>query len=202
MSKQYFENNEELAHDLNEYSIIVRDHELKFVTDSGVFSRGGLDFGSQVLLEALDFSILAEGGILDVGCGYGPIGITLARTYPECVVHMVDVNERAMSLAKQNAQNNRVDNVQVYASDGYDAVTKRDFQAVVTNPPIRAGKEVVHRFIGEAIDYLVPGGLLTIVIQKKQGAPSAKEKMMTVFGNVTEIERKKGYWILQSQKMA
>lgn len=200
MSQQYFENNPNLQHELQEYQTVIREQSYTFITDSGVFSRGGLDFGSRVLLETINLSAAIPGDVLDVGCGYGPIGIVIAKNYPERQIHMVDVNERALHLAAENAKKNQVSNITIGASDGYEGIDKHDFAAIVTNPPIRAGKEVVHRFLSEAIQYLAIGGTLTVVIQKKQGAPSAKAKMEEVFGNVVELEREKGYWILQSVK--
>ena len=114
---------------------------------------------------------------------------------------MVDVNERALSLARRNAEANNIRNVKVYESNTYDQVPQeRQFAAIVSNPPIRAGKQVVHRILSEAHTHLLPGGTLTVVIQKKQGAPSAEQKMLDVFGNVEIIARDKGYWIIQSVK--
>ena len=114
---------------------------------------------------------------------------------------MVDVNERALSLARRNAEANNIRNVKVYESNTYDQVPEgRQFAAIVSNPPIRAGKQVVHRILSEAHVHLLPGGTLTVVIQKKQGAPSAEQKMLEVFGNVEIIARDKGYWIIQSVK--
>lgn len=200
MSQQYFENSPHLEHEIKKYQTAIKEFDFEFITDSGVFSRSGLDYGSRVLLETVDFSRAGAGDILDVGCGYGPIGIVIAKNNPNRQVHLVDINERALNLARQNAELNKAANVKIYTSDGYKNVIKNDFAAIVTNPPIRAGKAVVHRFISEAINYLEISGSLTLVIQKKQGAPSAKKKMAEIFGNVTELERDKGYWILQSIK--
>src|SRR5699024_7237756 len=134
-----------------------------------------------------------------VGCGYGPIGLSLAHAYPERTVEMIDVNERALKLAKQNAADNQMKNVKIYQSAAYEHVTGT-FAAIVTNPPIRAGKQVVHEMLAEAYDHLEPCGTLTAVIQKKQGAASAEKKMLEVFRNATRIARDKGYWIIQSEK--
>ena len=110
---------------------------------------------------------------------------------------MVDVNKRALELAKKNAMNNGVENVMIYESHCYEGVDDR-FAAILSNPPIRAGKKVVHAIIEEAKEYLVENGELWIVIQKKQGAPSAKEKMEQVYGNCEMVDRDKGYFILKS----
>lgn len=163
------------------------------------FSRDTVDFGSRVLIEAFSDVDLPKGDILDVGCGYGPIGLSLADATKRCV-HMVDVNERAMALAKENAALNKIENIEVYESSVYDSVSKKDFAAVVSNPPIRAGKKIVHGIIEGAKEHLQSNGTLTIVIQKKQGAPSAKKKMEEVFGQVETVTTSKGYYIFKSYK--
>jgi 16S rRNA (guanine1207-N2)-methyltransferase len=154
-----------------------------------------VDYGSQVLLNTLDF----EKGktLLDLGCGYGPLGISLAKVQGVKPT-MVDINNRAIDLAKQNAQKNGVE-ADIFQSNIYEKVNGT-FDYIISNPPIRAGKQVVHTIISESINYLKVGGNLTIVIQKKQGAPSAKAKMEEVFGNVEILKRDKGYYILRSEK--
>lgn len=199
-SHQYFENNEDLGHDIQSYETVIFDKQFKFTTDSGVFSRGNLDFGTRVMLEALDLDSLPEGDILDLGAGYGPVGVIMGTVLPDRHIYGVDISERAIGLAKQNAANNHVDNVEFAISDVYADVDKKDFAVILTNPPVRAGKETVHHFMSEAIHYLKPGGEIYVVLQKKQGAPSAMKKLEEVFGNVAEIERRKGYWILRSVK--
>ena len=112
---------------------------------------------------------------------------------------MIDINSRAIDLAKQNAERNQVD-ANIFQSNIYESVTGK-FDYVISNPPIRAGKKVVHQVIEEAYDHLNQGGTLTIVIQKKQGAPSAKAKMEDVFGNAEVVKKDKGYYILRSEKI-
>ncbi len=112
---------------------------------------------------------------------------------------MVDINNRALDLAQQNAVKNKVQAI-IFQSNIYEQV-EGQFDHVISNPPIRAGKQVVHEIIEKSIDYLVDGGDLTIVIQKKQGAPSAKNKMEEVFGNCEVVKKDKGYYILRSEKL-
>lgn len=199
MSNHYYTKNPETESKETSWTFPLRDREFRFISDSGVFSKKTVDFGSRLLIESFQLNEEVAGDILDVGCGYGPMGLALAHAYPARLVEMVDVNERALSLARRNAEANNIRNVKVYESNTYDQVPEgRQFAAIVSNPPIRAGKQVVHRILSEAHTHLLPGGTLTVVIQKKQGAPSAEQKMLDVFGNVEVIARDKGYWIIQS----
>lgn len=200
MSDHYFTNKPNVVSETAAWTYTLRGREFKFVTDAGVFSKKTVDFGSRLLIEAFDFSEMIPGDLLDVGCGYGPMGLALAKEDAERKVEMVDVNERALGLAKQNASNNRLPNVLIHTSNIYESVVGKDFAAIVSNPPIRAGKEVVHGILTGAFELLKKGGTLTIVIQKKQGAPSAKAKMEETFGNAQVIVKDKGYWIIQSVK--
>lgn len=195
MTKMYYAENPDSAHDIHELKVTLLRQSFTFLTDSGVFSKKMVDYGSQVLLNTLDF----EKGktLLDLGCGYGPLGISLAKVQGVKPT-MVDINNRAIDLAKQNGQKNGVE-ADIFQSNIYEKVNGT-FDYIISNPPIRAGKQVVHTIISESINYLKVDGNLTIVIQKKQGAPSAKAKMEEVFGNVEILKRDKGYYILRSEK--
>lgn len=194
----YFTNDSSLKSDLQSFEFLYRDQKLKFFTDSGVFSKTFIDFGSQVMLNNLIVDD-SDMRLLDVGCGYGAMGLTLAKTYPHLDLEMVDVNQKALELCKQNAKNNAIDNVNIYESNVYEKVETL-FDIVITNPPIRAGKEVVHNILEGAFDKLNSNGELWVVIQKKQGAPSAQKKMELVFGNCEVVAKEKGYFILKSIK--
>ncbi|MCO4586755.1 16S RNA methylase RsmC [Streptococcus infantarius subsp. infantarius] len=191
----YYAETPDSAHDIHELKVTLLGQSFTFLTDSGVFSKKMVDYGSQVLLNTLDF----EKGktLLDLGCGYGPLGISLAKVQGVKPT-MVDINNRAIDLAKQNGQKNGVE-ADIFQSNIYEKVNGT-FDYIISNPPIRAGKQVVHTIISESINYLKVDGNLTIVIQKKQGAPSAKAKMEEVFGNVEILKRDKGYYILRSEK--
>lgn len=200
MTDHYYTNKPNTKSEETTWTFPLRGKEFRFTSDTGVFSKSTVDFGSRLLIETFALPE-TEGDILDVGCGYGPIGLALAASFPNRTVEMVDVNERALHLARKNAQDNRITNVKIYLSSIYEAVDpEKQFAAVVTNPPIRAGKQVVHDILSGAYGRLAPGGTLTAVIQKKQGAPSAEKKMQEVFGNVEVVAREKGYWILVSRK--
>lgn len=199
MANHYYTENPDLAHDLEQWSFELRGKKFQFLTDSGVFSRNTVDFGSRVLIDAFDWEELPEGRLLDVGCGYGPIGLTLASLSGR-MVEMIDVNQRAVLLAQENAKKNQVENVDIHPSNIYADLHEKQYAAIISNPPIRAGKKVVHEILSEAHPLLVTGGTLTVVIQKKQGAPSAEKKMLDVFGNVEIVTKDKGYYILKSVK--
>ena len=193
MSKMYYAENPDAAHDIHELRVELLGEKMTFLTDAGVFSKKMVDFGSQLLLKGLEVD---EGEtILDVGCGYGPLGLSLVKAYG-VEATMVDINNRALDLARKNAERNKVE-ATIFQSNIYEQV-KGKFDHVISNPPIRAGKQVVHEIIEKSKDFLGIGGDLTIVIQKKQGAPSAKSKMEDVFGNCEIVKKDKGYYILRS----
>lgn len=198
MADHYFTNKPMTAHDRKVLEVSLRGQQFRFVSDAGVFSKGGIDYGSRTLIEAMD--IPADAKVLDVGCGYGPIGIAAARLAVSGHVTMIDVNSRAIELAKENAAANRLANVTILESDLFAALDDEQFDVVLTNPPIRAGKETVHAIFEGAYDRLRSGGALWIVIQKKQGAPSAKEKLESLFGMVEEVTKDKGYRIYKATK--
>ncbi len=200
MSEHYYTQSPNTESNPQYWPYTLRNKEFKFKTDNGVFSKKEVDFGSRLLIETFKPNEDVDGNLLDVGCGYGPIGLSLASELEQAEVHMIDVNQRAIELSKENARINHVANVLIYESDKLGQVKNRDFASILTNPPIRAGKKVVHEILEQSYEKLAPGGELWVVIQKKQGAPSAMEKMENLFGNVEAVERKKGYYILLSKK--
>lgn len=199
MSDHYFSKNPNSAHRPNRFSYTLRGRSFTFETDAGVFSKSEVDFGSRLLIESFQWPD-AEGPLLDAGCGYGPIGLSLAAEQPDRLVHMIDVNGRALELAQKNAADNGVGNVKIYESDRLDHVTETGFAAVLTNPPIRAGKQVVFAIIQSGFEKLADGGELWVVIQKKQGAPSVIKEMERLAGECEVVEKSKGYFILRGKK--
>lgn len=196
--EHYFTNDEHAKSNEKEFQVEVLGKKFKFMTDIGVFSKGELDDASRLLIETFD-ALGLSGDVLDVGCGYGAIGVALASSRSNDAVHMVDINHRALDLAKRNAMLNGCNNICVYESNCYENVDKK-FANIVSNPPIRAGKKVVHQILEGAFNHLEDEGTITIVIGKQHGAASAQKKMLEVFGNVERIQRKKGFWVLQSLK--
>jgi len=200
VAEHYYSNQPTAAHDRKMLEVELRGKKLKLMTDTGVFSKGAIDFGSRLLIETIE--IAADANVLDIGCGYGPIGLSAALLAPQGRVTMADVNERALALAAENARLNGIRNVQIVISDLFQELSGMAFSVIVSNPPIRAGKQIVHRLFEDAYAHLVDNGELWIVIQKKQGAPSAVEKLEQLFGDVKEITRSKGYWIIKAKKNA
>lgn len=199
MNQHYFSQTPSSQHHEETWAFELLGHSFLFTTDNGVFSKKTVDFGSRVLLKNFSFDSLPNGPILDVGCGYGAIGLPIAKR-TQRMVEMVDINQRALELAKKNALLNQIENVAIHSSDLYENIEHPHYAAIVSNPPIRAGKKVVHDILEKAYALLMAEGTLTIVIQKKQGAPSAEKKMLDVFGNVEIVAKEKGYYILKSQK--
>lgn len=194
----YYTNDPRLKHDVTYFDVAVMGTSFRFYTDLGVFSKKGLDFGTKVLLEHIELPDPSP-MVIDLGCGYGPVGIFIAKRHPKTQVLMVDINERAVDLALKNARTNMVSNIDAIVSDGLNQVTK-PADVIITNPPIRAGKEVVFKLYEQAYNNLKQKGLLYVVIQKKQGAPSTVDKLQSLFDKVDIIERKKGYWVILATK--
>lgn len=198
-NQMYFAVDPTAKHDEHLVDYHVDNINLKFTTDAGVFSKMRVDYGSGVLIKAMQQISFPQDNILDVGTGYGPIGLFAAKFWPEQTVDMVDINERGLKLAKQNAQTNHIENVNIYSSDCYAQVDKQ-YGLILTNPPIRAGKKVVSEILAGANEHLVKDGVLLVVIQKKQGEPSARKLMTSTYGNCEIVTRDKGYYILKSIK--
>ena len=202
MANHYYTKNPDSISQQKHWTYRLKGNTLSFTSDNGVFSKHTVDFGSELLVESYDIpEQFQKASLLDIGCGYGTMGLAYGKAYPELSIEMIDVNERALLLAKENAIKNGIHNVEIHESNLYDTVKKSQYEIIISNPPIRAGKIVVHTILEKAYDYLAENGQLVIVIQKKQGAPSAQKKMEEVFGNCERIQWDKGYWILVSTKI-
>src|SRR5699024_4046628 len=138
VTEHYYSQQPQSKHDVKTLTSQIRGRDFTFTTDAGVFSKGKVDFGSKLLIDTFNADECVQGDILDLGCGYGPIGISLANIFPHRRVVLVDVNERAVMLSKQNAEQNEVENVEVLQSDGFANIKERTFASIITNPPIRA----------------------------------------------------------------
>ncbi len=199
--EQYFTKNPTTQKEIYKFDWNLGKDRFYFYTSNSVFSKKGVDFGSMVLIETVvKENVNFKGNILDLGCGYGPIGVMLAKLIENANITMSDVNERALELAKMNAEENKVKTrVKTLSSSAFENINE-NFDMIVTNPPIRAGKDVVFSFYEGAYEHLNKGGHLYVVIQKKQGAPSTKEKLESLFGNCETAEKKSGYFIFRAEK--
>ena len=193
MPDHYYTENPNSAHDERHIALRALGNDLTFVTDAGVFSRDGLDRGTEVLLEALP---PLEGRVLDLGCGWGAVGVALGKRWPGLEIVMTDINSRAVELARRNLAENGV-TATVLQGDGFDAVEGR-FDTIVTNPPIRAGKAVIYGLFARAREYLEPDGALYVVIRKQQGAPSALKYLKERYGEAVTIDRGSGFHVLRA----
>lgn len=180
------------------FNTMIKNNKYVFQTSSGVFSKDYLDFGSRVLIETV---IIEENDkeILDLGCGYGPVGIVFAKENPTKNITMIDINKRAVELAKINAELNSVFNVNIINNYLLNDINKT-FNVIITNPPIRAGKQTVFELYEQAYKSLEKSGKMYVVIQKKQGAPSTLSKLEEMFEKVEVVRKVKGYWIIKANK--
>ena len=197
MSEHYFSSAPTSVSKPRSFDFSVAGMTVRFGSDSGVFSADRVDKGSAFMLETL-LSFRKWDGVrtLDIGCGYGTLGITLAKAGADVV--MCDVNSRALELCRANAKLNGVkaECLEANAAEGVAG----EFDAVVTNPPIRAGKQVVYSFFDNAHALLKQGGELFVVIRKQQGAESAERHISEVFGNCEVLDKEAGYRVLYSVK--
>ena len=194
---QYFENNDRLKNNRESHQVIIKDQRYTFITDNGVFSKRGLDFGTRTLLETIPLDRI-NGNVLDVGCGYGFMGVSLAKI-KNAHVTMCDVNKRALHLAEKNALENGVSNsVKVIESDIYQNITDI-YDLIITNPPIRAGKNVVYGILDGARDRLKAKGELWFVIRKDQGAKSTIKHVEENY-DVEVVTKSKGFYIVKATK--
>ncbi len=192
----YYTDNKDLSSDRKEFTYYFDNEVFRFTTDNGVFSKDNVDYGSYILIRTVYKKDLGE-SLLDLGSGYGPIGIVLKRFHPQLQVEMAEVNSRAVELSILNNRNNHTEDIKVHLCE--DILTlDHKFDTIVLNPPIRAGKKVIYELYEKAKEMLNEGGHLYIVIRKAQGAMSSIKKLETVFENVEVIEKDKGYLVIDS----
>lgn len=184
-TNDYIESNE------RQFEVIIKGVTLKFKTDNNTFSKKGLDFGTRSLLESLNLNEI-KGSILDFGCGWGPIGIYLSKVL-NIKIDMCDINERALKLSKKNAEKNKV-NVNIFKSDCFENIND-NYDYIITNPPIRIGKEKLYNILFSSIKHLNKNGKLYFVINKNQGAKSVIKDLNKNY-IVTLIKKNKGFFII------
>ena len=196
----YFVNDESLVSKPRQVTYVINNVNFSLTSDAGVFSKNELDKGSEILIKTLLPLSLGK-NILDIGCGIGPIGLTLAYFHPELNVTCSDINTRALALCEKNALSLSLSQrVTCLQSDIYVEI-EGTYDSIVSNPPIRAGKKVTYAIYIGAKDHLIDGGSLYVVVRKSQGAVSVKAYLEEIFGNAEVLKRSKGYYILKATKV-
>jgi 16S rRNA (guanine1207-N2)-methyltransferase len=177
----------------------LRGHEFEFITSSGVFSYRRIDAGTRLLIESM--RLPDTGAALDLGCGYGPIGIVAAKLRPQILVWMTEVNHRAIALAEKNASRNGVDNVRIIEGPLYEPVEGLIFDVILTNPPISAGmRKAVEPIIEGATRHLRPGGSLQLVVRTTKGGRNLSILLDRYFGGFDVVARRGGYRVLKAER--
>ena len=198
MPDYYYTANPESAHEERRFRAVFAGRTLAFETDAGVFSKQHIDPGSELLCKSLSDEL--SGRVLDMGCGWGAMTVMTLAAHPDLEMTMADVNERALGLAVRNTAANGM-HAEALLSDGFERVEGL-FDAVITNPPIRAGKAVIYKMFEDARAHLVPGGALYLVIRKQQGAPSALKFLKGLYESAEVVSRDGGYWVIRCVKAA
>lgn len=193
---QYFENDKSIKSEKRLIKFKFNNREFSIYSDNGVFSKDKFDYGTRILLENVNIDSLC-GRILDLGCGTGVVGVILGNINKTISIDMVDVNDRAVDLARENISLNKV-TANVFVSDVYDKVSEK-YDYVITNPPIRAGKSVVRKFLLGAKDYLNDGGTLYFVMRKDHGVKSMIKELEVVY-DVKVIDKDKGFYVVRCIK--
>ena len=192
---QYFENDDSIKSEIKEFELSIMNNHFIFCTDNGVFSKGELDFGTRLLINNV-LKMDLSGEVLDLGCGYGPIGIILKKI-KNVNVCMCDINRRAVHLTKMNAKKNNV-LVNVLSSDGFHDINLV-FDYIISNPPIRIGKKNLYQLLIDAKNHLKEHGKLIIVVRKEQGALSLIRDMKEYY-KIDVIDKEKGFFIISLKK--
>ncbi|BAS27080.1 class I SAM-dependent methyltransferase [Limnochorda pilosa] len=200
MDEHYYTEEPQAPHDRRLIELNLGGERYRFWTDRGVFSRARVDRGTRLVLEGIEPP--AAGAFLDVGAGYGVLGIVLARRRPEARVDLVELNRRAAALARENLALNGVSNARVLEGNGFEPVSGRVYDLVVSNPPLRAGRDLVRRWIDQAFDHLSPGGRLYLVARTHQGAASLEKLVARRFGSVVEAAKGGGFRLFYGERPA
>ena len=197
MDEQYFTDSAPASADeTHVIDVSVRGFDLSMRVSSRVFSGSQLDLGTRQLLSVAP-DLPEDGTFLDLGCGWGAIGVAVKKKYPAAHVTMVDVNRRALELCRFNAVRNGI-TAECLESDGMAEVMERTFDFIITNPPIRASKPVIYRMFADAASRLNPGGALYLVIRKQQGAESCMKYLKTLYAKVDKVDKSGGFWVLRA----
>ncbi|MER3502101.1 MAG: hypothetical protein IMHGJWDQ_000352 [Candidatus Fervidibacter sp.] len=197
--EHYFSEKPKTPRKVKRIRAVLRGREFIFETDRSVFAKDYVDLGTKRLIEKVELP--EKGEVLDWGCGYGAIGIVIAAIHPQLRVWMVDINERAVALARRNAKLNRVKNVVILKSDGFASLpSDLRFDLILTNPPIHAGKRVLTQLIRDAYHWLKVGGSFWFVARTQHGAKTLQRLTEEVFGNAECVDIHGGYRVIAAVK--
>lgn len=199
----YFSEKPEIKSEKKRIKYTIQNKKFEFITDNGVFSKSKVDFGTDLMLN--EFLKKNRGlevekiKILDIGCGYGVVSVILKSFYPEISITLSDVNERALELSEENLKKYGINDYHIIKSDAFEKITEK-FDVILSNPPIRAGKDIIFKIYSEAYEHLNENGEFYCVIQTKHGAKSTQKKLVEIFGNCDTVTIDGGYRIFLSKK--
>lgn len=199
----YFSEKPEIKSEKKRIKYTIQNKKFEFITDNGVFSKSKVDFGTDLMLN--EFLKKNRGlevekiKILDIGCGYGVVSVVLKSFYPEISITLSDVNERALELSEENLKKYGINDYHIIKSDAFEKITEK-FNVILSNPPIRAGKDIIFKIYSEAYEHLNENGKFYCVIQTKHGAKSTQKKLIEIFGNCDTVTIDGGYRIFLSKK--
>lgn len=194
--KQYFDDDVKLEDKPKEFVYEFAGEKLKFKTNSGLFAKDGIDDFSAILVDVVEKTSYKN--ILDLGCGYGFIGIALAKVCEYDKITFIDITKRACEYTKINAELNNIENYDVIQSDGI--LSEESYDLITLNPPIHAGKDNIYKLYQESYNHLSATGKMYIVVHKKHGAKSTIEHLQTVFNTVKTVYKKKGLFVVELSK--
>lgn len=192
---QYFVNNENLKSEIKKVNTVIHSISYYFYTDNGVFSKGELDFGTELLLKTFEYTYPQEKCLLDIGCGAGPIGIYASKLGFD--VDMCDINKRAIHISKMAIKQQKL-SANVFVSDAYCNINRK-YDYILSNPPIRVGKKKLYEIVMNAKDYLKEKGEVWLVVRKDKGADSLIKDMKKYYSKIEVIKKKKGFYIIKAQ---
>ena len=199
----YFSEKPEIKSEKKRIKYTIQNKKFEFITDNGVFSKSKVDFGTDLMLNEFlkrNKSLRSEKiKILDIGCGYGVVSVILKSFYPEISITLSDVNERALELSEENLKKYGINDYHIIKSSAFEKITEK-FDVILSNPPIRAGKDIIFKIYSEAYEHLNENGQFYCVIQTKHGAKSTQKKLMEIFGNCDTVTIDGGYRIFLSKK--